>query len=176
MKSFKKLFLIGIIISIIVNVNFVNAQGFKKGVVVQFKSKDGKPVKGKLIGFREDPNSDKMLNLNEAYKVQSKDGDYFKYIDVLFPDFIKLSGGKDVGNNTCEFTFTRKDNKSFVGRLSCYFFKVVIEDIDGFGSTTYRLRDITPLSVLSAGKNSDDSGTYIICPHCGEKIYIDVHK
>ncbi|RLD52621.1 MAG: hypothetical protein DRI94_02555 [Bacteroidetes bacterium] len=174
MKIIKQIFFASMIL--MSSVNFVKAQGFTKGAIVQFKGKDGKMIKGKLIGFRADPNSDKMLNFNEVFKVQSKTGDYYKDVDVLFPEFVKLSGGKDIGNNTCEFTFTRKDNKSFVGRLSCYFFKVVIEDIDGFGRTIFRLRDITPLTAISSGEQSDNSGTYIICPHCGEKIYIDVHK
>ncbi|RLD48644.1 MAG: hypothetical protein DRI94_12215 [Bacteroidetes bacterium] len=175
MKYFK-LFAVFFLLSSLFGQEYILAQGFEKGAVVQYKGKDGKIIKGKLIGFRNDPNSGKMLNLNNPLKVQSKDGNYFKYINVLFKDYIKLSGGKNVGNNTCEFTFTRKDNKSFDGRLSCYFFKVVIEDIDGFGENTYRLKDIVPLSVVSSGGKDDNSGNYIICPHCGEKIYIDVHK
>ncbi|MBN1252937.1 MAG: hypothetical protein JXR51_13080 [Bacteroidales bacterium] len=48
--------------------------------------------------------------------------------------------------------------------------------MDGFGQNTYNLKDIIPLSVVSKGNNQNTSNAFIICPHCGEKIYIDAHK
>jgi len=145
------------------------AQGFVKGAVISYKGKDGKMTTGKLISFKH---YDKILKIDDVVKIRSTQG---RDVNVLFKDYIKIDGGKDVGNNTCNYTYTRNDSKSFTGGLNCYYFKVIIEDIDGFGQGTFDLRAIVPLAVVSAGSSSTNSGT-IICPHCGKPIKIDAHK
>ena len=150
------------------------AQGFVNGAVITYKSKNGSRVKAKFITFK-DTNSKKPIGSDTEFVVDRWLNDVSSPVKVLFKDYVKITGGKDVGNNECQFTFTRKDGKSFKGRLSCYFFGVVLEDMDGFAQTTYKLRDIAPLTVVSGGSSSSTSGT-IICPYCGKPIKIDAHK
>lgn len=145
------------------------SQGFVKGAIIQYKGQDGKMIKGKFVSFKH---YDKILKIDDAIKIESTQG---KDVNVNFKDYIKIDGGKDVGNNTCNYTLTRNDNKSFVGGLNCYYFKVNIEDIDGFGQGTFDLRAIVPLTVVSGGNSTSTIGT-IICPHCGKPIKIDAHK
>ena len=147
----------------------LNAQGFVKGAVIQYKDKDGKITKGKFVKFKH---YDKILKIDDVVKIRSTQG---RDVDVLFKDYIKIDGGKDVGNNTCNYTLTRNDNKSFTGGINCYYFKVIIEDIDGFGQGTFDLRAIVPLTVVSGGSNTSATGT-ITCPHCGKPIKIDAHE
>lgn len=150
------------------------AHGFVNGAQISYKSKNGSIVKAKFISFK-DTNSKKTIGSNTEFVVARWINDVSGPVTVLFKDYVKITGGKDVGNNQCQFTFTRKDGKSFTGRLSCYFFSVVLEDMDGFAQTTYKLKDIAPLTVISGEKGTSISGT-IICPHCGKPIKIDVHK
>jgi len=147
----------------------LNAQGFVKGTLIQYKGKDGKMKQGKFVAFKS---YDKILKINEAMKIRSTEG---KDVDVLYKDFVKLDGGKQIGNNMCNYTFTRHDNKSFTGGINCYYFKVIIADKDGFGEGTFNLRDIVPLSVVSSS-NIGTTNPSISCPHCGKTIKIDAHK
>jgi len=147
----------------------LNAQGFVKGAVIQYKGKDGKMIKGKFVEFKH---YDKILKINDIVKIRSTQG---KDVNVLFKDYIKIDGGKDVGNNTCNYTLTRNDSKSFTGGINCYYFNVIIEDIDGFGQGKFDLRAIVPLTVISGGSGVS-GGTVINCPHCGKPIKIDAHK
>ena len=147
----------------------LNAQGFVKGAIIQYKGKDGKMAQGKFVEFKS---YNKTLKSDEAMKIRSTEG---KDVNVVFKDFVKLDGGKDVGNNMCNYTFTRHDNKSFTGGINCYYFSVIIADKDGFGQGTFSLRDIVPISVVSSS-NTGTTNSSISCPHCGKTIKIDAHK
>jgi len=162
---FKGLFIVFLVITYSLS---LNAQGFVKGSVIQYKGKDGKMIKGKFVEI----SYYKILKIDDVVKIRSIQG---KEVNVLFKDYIKIDGGKDVGNNLCNYTLTRNDNKSFTGGINCYYFNVIIEDIDGFGQGKFSLRDIVPLTVVSGGSSSSTSGT-ITCPHCGKAIKIDAHK
>jgi hypothetical protein len=165
MKKFNLILILAFLIS---SFN-ANAQGFVKGALIQYKGKDGKMKQGKFLEFKS---YDKVLKIDDIMKIRSTDG---RDVDVLFKDFVKLDGGKDVGNNMCNYNFIRHDGKSFTGGINCYYFSVVIADKDGFGQGTYSLRDIVPLSVVSS-VSGETTGSSIICPHCGKTIKIDVHK
>ena len=166
-KMFKGLLLV--FISTVFSLG-INAQGFVKGAIIQYKGKDGKMIKGKFVEFKH---YDKILKTNDVVKIRSTQG---QDVNVLFKDYIKIDGGKDVGNNTCNYTYTRSDGKSFTGGLNCYYFSVIIEDIDGFGQGKYSLRAIVPLTVVSGGSGVSSKGAVINCPHCGKPIKIDAHK
>jgi hypothetical protein len=167
MKKYNLVLILAFLISI--SCYNLKAQGFVKGALIQYKGKDGKMTQGKFVEFKS---YNKVLKIDDAMKIRSTEG---KDVDVLFKDFIKLDGGKDVGNNTCNYIFTRHDNKSFTGGINCYYFSVIIADKDGFGQGTFNLRDIVPLSVVSSSP-AGATGSTINCPHCGKTIKIEAHK
>lgn len=164
----KKIQVLFVVILMIFSIG-ASAQGFVKGALIQYKGKDGKMVKGKFVEI----SYYKILKIDDVVKIRSTQG---KEVHVLFKDYIKIDVGKDVGNNLCNYTLTRNDGKSFTGGINCYYFNVIIEDIDGFGQGKFDLRAIVPLIVVSGGSGVSSKGAVINCPHCGKPIKIDAHK